>query len=103
MDPFKKVELGNTGVKVPRLGLGTAPLSGATLGDGLYGGTAHDEAVRILDRAQQLGISYVDTAPLYGTGRAEARIGFSAYTSVDRDSFLISTKIGRVLDPCQMG
>ena len=48
MDPFKKVELGNTGVTVPRLGLGTAPLSGATLGDGLYGGTAHGEAVRIL-------------------------------------------------------
>ena len=103
MDPFKKVELGNTGVKVPRLGLGTAPLSGATLGDGLYGGTAHGEAVRILDRAQQLGISYVDTAPLYGTGRAEARIGFSAYTSVDRDSFVISTKIGRVLDPMSDG
>ena len=39
MDPFAKVELGNTGVTVPRLGLGTAPLSGATLGDGLYGGT----------------------------------------------------------------
>ena len=93
MDPFKKVELGNTGIKVPQLGLGTAPLSGATLGDGLYGGTAHDEAVRILNRAQELGISYVDTAPLYGTGRAEARVGHSSYVATDRDSFVISTKI----------
>ena len=103
MDPFKKVELGNTGVTVPRLGIGTAPLSGATLGDGLYGGTAHDEAVRILNRAQELGISYVDTAPLYGTGRAEARVGHSSYTSTNRNSFVISTKIGRVLDPVSNG
>jgi D-threo-aldose 1-dehydrogenase len=69
------------------------------LGDGLYGGTAHDEAVRIISRAQELGISYVDTAPLYGTGRAEARLGQSTYASADRDSFVVSTKIGRVLNP----
>jgi D-threo-aldose 1-dehydrogenase len=99
MDPFAKIQLGNTGVAVPRLGLGTAPISGMVLGDGLYGGTAHDEAVRIISRAQELGISYVDTAPLYGTGRAEARLGQSTYASADRDSFVVSTKIGRVLNP----
>ena len=99
MDPFAKIQLGNTGVAVPRLGLGTAPLSGMVLGDGLCGGTAHDEAVRIISRAQELGISYVDTAPLYGTGRAEARLGQSTYASADRDSFVVSTKIGRVLNP----
>ena len=99
MDPFQKVQLGNTGIAVPRLGLGTAPLSGMVLGDGLYGGTAHDEAVSVINRAQELGISYVDTAPLYGAGRAEARVGQSAYAAADRDSFVISTKIGRVLNP----
>ena len=103
MDPFEKVKLGNTGVAVPRLGLGTAPLSGMVLGDGLYGGTAHDEAINVLDRAKELGISYVDTAPLYGTGRAEARLGQSSYTSADRNSFIVSTKIGRVLVPVQDG
>jgi D-threo-aldose 1-dehydrogenase len=103
MDPFQKVQLGNTGVAVPRLGLGTAPLSGMVLGDGLYGGTAHNEAVKIIDRAQELGISYVDTAPLYGTGRAEARVGQSAYTTANRDSFVISTKVGRVLNPVVPG
>ena len=103
MDPFQKVQLGNTGVAVPRLGLGTAPLSGMVLGDGLYGGTAHDEAVKVIDRAQELGISYVDTAPLYGSGRAEARVGQSAYAKADRDSFVISTKIGRVLNPVVSG
>ncbi len=103
MDPFAKVEIGSTGVSVPRLGLGTAPLSGMVLGDGLYGGTAHDEAVRIINRAQELGISYVDTAPLYGSGRAEARVGQSAFANADRDSFVISTKIGRVLNPADSG
>ena len=106
MDPFEKVKIGNTGVEVPRLGLGTAPLSGMVLGDGLYGGTAHEEAVSIIDRARKLGISYVDTAPLYGVGRAEARVGKSAYATLsaaDRDSFVISTKIGRVLNPVAGG
>ena len=103
MDPFQKIQLGNTGIAVARLGLGTAPLSGMVLGDGLYGGTAHDEAVKVIDRAQELGISYVDTAPLYGAGRAEARVGQSAYAKADRDSFVISTKIGRVLNPVDGG
>ena len=103
MDPFEKVKLGNTGVAVPRLGLGTAPLSGMVLGDGLYGGTAHDEAINVLGRAKELGISYVDTAPLYGAGRAEARLGQSSYTSADRNSFIVSTKIGRVLVPVPDG
>lgn len=103
MNPFEKVRIGDTGVEVPRLGLGTAPLSGMVLGDGLYGGTAHDVAVKVIDRAQELGISYVDTAPLYGVGRAEARVGHSAYASADRDTFVISTKIGRVLNPVDGG
>ena len=60
MDPFEKIAIGDTGVEVPRLGLGTAPLSGMVLGDGLYGGTANDEAVRIIDRARDIGVSYVD-------------------------------------------
>jgi D-threo-aldose 1-dehydrogenase len=103
MDPFEKIQIGNTGVLVPLLGIGTAPLSGMVLGDGLIDVTAHDEAVNIINRAQELGISYVDTAPLYGNGRAEARVGKSAYASADRDSFVISTKIGRVLDPVAGG
>tara|TARA_B100000029_G_scaffold494152_1_gene557545 strand:+ start:156 stop:1175 length:1020 start_codon:yes stop_codon:yes gene_type:complete len=99
MKPFDRVPIGNTGVYVPRLGLGTAPLSGMTLGSGLFGGTPHEVALGILNRAQELGIGYIDTAPLYGAGRAEARFGRSNFTTAPRDSFVISTKIGRILQP----
>ncbi len=97
MNPLEKVAIGKQGVEVTRLGLGGAPLSGMVLGDGLYGGTAHDEAARIIRRAHDLGINYFDTAPLYGAGRSEVRYG-SALADVDRDSFVISTKVGRVLE-----
>lgn len=102
MDPLEKVAIGNQGVKVTRLGLGGAPLSGMVLSDGLYGGTASDEARRIVQRALELGINYLDTAPLYGAGRSEVRYG-NALAGVDRDSFVISTKVGRVLEPLEGG
>ena len=72
------------------------------LGDGLYGGTASDEAGRIIKRAHELGINYFDTAPLYGIGRSEVRYG-AALASVDRDSYVISTKVGRVLEVYEGG
>ena len=102
MNPLEKVAIGNQGVEVTRLGLGGAPLSGMVLGDGLYGGTASDEAGRIIRRALELGINYFDTAPLYGVGRSEVRYG-AALRDVDRDSYFISTKVGRVLDPVEGG
>ena len=102
MNPLEKVAIGNQGVEVTRLGLGGAPLSGMVLGDGLYGGTASDEATRIIRRALELGINYFDTAPLYGIGRSEVRYG-AALRDVDRDSYFISTKVGRVLEPVEGG
>ena len=72
------------------------------LGDGLYGGTASDEAGRIIKRAHELGINYFDTAPLYGIGRSEVRYG-AALAGVDRDSYIISTKVGRVLEVYEGG
>ena len=102
MNPLEKVAIGKQGVEVTRLGLGGAPLSGMVLGDGLFGGTVHDEAVRIIRRALELGINYFDTAPLYGAGRSEVRYG-SALKGVERSSYVISTKVGRVLEPVEGG
>ena len=102
MNPLEKVAIGNQGVEVTRLGLGGAPLSGMVLGDGLYGGTASDEAGRIVRRALELGINYFDTAPLYGAGLSEVRYG-AALKGVDRDSYVISTKVGRVLELVEGG
>ncbi len=97
MKPTDKVKIGKAGVEVTRLGLGGAPLSGMTLAGGLYGGSARDEAVRIIRRANDLGVGYFDTAPLYGNGRSEARFA-AALSSLPRNSFVISTKVGRVLN-----
>ena len=102
MNPLDKVAIGKHGVEVTQLGLGGAPLSGMVLGDGLYGGTASDEAGRIITRAHELGINYFDTAPLYGIGRSEVRYG-AALAGVDRDSYVISTKVGRVLEVYEGG
>ena len=102
MNPLDKVAIGNQGVEVTQLGLGGAPLSGMVLGDGLYGGTASDEAGRIITRAHELGINYFDTAPLYGIGRSEVRYG-AALAGVDRDRYVISTKVGRVLEVYEGG
>jgi D-threo-aldose 1-dehydrogenase len=75
-----------------RLGLGTAPLAG------LYEPTDDDTAQRVVETAWDLGIRYFDTAPLYGSGLAERRLG-QALRGKPRDSLVISTKVGRLLDP----
>ena len=98
MNPFEQIPIGNTGVSVTRLGLGTAPFGGDTLVSGQYGGVEFDESQRIVSAAFESGVRYFDTAPLYGTGRSEVRLGL-ALTGRDRESFTISTKAGRVLNP----
>ncbi len=102
MNPFETVPVGPYNLPVMRLGLGGAPLSGMVLAGGLYGGSAHEEAVRIIKRGYRLGIRYFDTAPLYGEGRSEARYR-DGLADFPRDSYVISTKVGRVLDPTPGG
>ena len=79
-----------------RLGLGTAPLAG------LY--EPVDDAPRgvVVDRALELGIRYFDTAPYYGSGLAERRLG-TALRAVPRDRVVVSTKVGRLLRPGASG
>jgi D-threo-aldose 1-dehydrogenase len=77
-------------IEVGRLALGTAPLGG------LFNPVSDDDATATVHRALELGIRSFDTAPLYGYGNAERRLGLGL-RSVDRDSVTIETKVGRLL------
>ena len=78
--------------RLGRLALGTVPL-------GNYLRTLSDaEAEAVVASALELGVRYFDTAPLYGSGLAERRLG-AALTGVARDEVIVSTKVGRILDP----
>ena len=81
-----------TALRFSALGLGTAPL-----GD-LYVRLDEREAVDTVRTALSKGVALFDASPHYGNGLAEARCG-AALRSAPRDSFLFSTKIGRVMDP----
>jgi D-threo-aldose 1-dehydrogenase len=83
-------ELGSSGVRVTALGLGTAQL-----GD-LYDAMTQDRATAIVDAAWEAGIRYFDTAPHYGLGLAEKRLGI-ALRSRPRADYVLSSKVGRLL------
>ena len=84
--------LGNTGVSVSQLGFGGAPLGN------LYSALSDDQAEATVHRALETGVRYFDTAPYYGHGLSEHRLG-SALRSTPRDDYVISTKVGRLLQP----
>jgi D-threo-aldose 1-dehydrogenase len=74
------------------LGFGGAPLGG------LFSAVSEDQARSALQTAWGAGIRYFDTAPLYGFGLSEQRIG-SFLRTKPRDEFILSTKVGRLLEP----
>lgn len=87
-----RVELGTTGVKATRLAVGTVPLGGFPTA------LTEAEAQATLDAAWEHGIRYFDTAPLYGFGRAEERLGrFLARHPTEPDPAVVATKVGRLL------
>lgn len=91
-DPTERRDIGRTGLSVSRLGLG-----GASIG-GLFEAVRDDDAIATVDHAWGLGIRYFDTAPLYGYGLSEQRMG-RALQDRPRDSFVLSTKVGRLVRP----
>jgi D-threo-aldose 1-dehydrogenase len=64
----------------------------------LFRPVSDDEAIAILDAAWECGIRYFDTAPHYGLGLSERRLGEFLRTK-PRDEFVVSTKVGRLLRP----
>ncbi|WP_405846921.1 aldo/keto reductase [Streptomyces sp. NBC_01518] len=86
--------LGESGVEVGGLGLGTAPLGN------LFTEVDDEQAQRAVNTAWEQGIRYFDTAPHYGIGLSERRLG-AALRDRPRAEYAISTKVGRRLEPVE--
>jgi D-threo-aldose 1-dehydrogenase len=85
-------QVGQTDLYVSLIGLGTAPLAN------LYGSVPEDQAVETIQLSLKSGITYFDTAPTYGAGLAERRLGL-ALAGAPRNQYVLSTKVGRLLQP----
>jgi D-threo-aldose 1-dehydrogenase len=72
-------------------------MGGASLGN-LYRAMSDENAAAIVDEGFAQGIRYFDTAPHYGLGLSERRLGASL-RGHDRDSYILSTKVGRLVVP----
>jgi D-threo-aldose 1-dehydrogenase len=92
MPEFKKRRVGKTSIEVTELGFGSATIAG------MNGTVVTQEAARdVVSAALDAGIGYFDTAPHYGSGRAEHLMGDALRFRTE--SFVLSTKVGRLLKP----
>ena len=85
----QKVKLKRSDLEVTRLSLGTAPLGG------LFKSVTDADGDELLNTALDVGINYFDTAPQYGHGVAEIRLGKALRGA--KVPFVVETKVGRVL------
>jgi D-threo-aldose 1-dehydrogenase len=88
--------LGRGPVEVSELAFGAAALGN------LFAPVDEEQAAAALEAAWEAGIRYFDTAPHYGLGLSERRVG-AALRSRPRDSYTLSTKVGRLLEPVPGG
>ncbi|MEK6344853.1 MAG: aldo/keto reductase, partial [Curtobacterium sp.] len=79
------------------LSLTTVGFGGAQIGN-LYQPISDDDARAAVDKAWAGGIRFFDTAPHYGLGLSERRLGV-ALQERPRDEYVLSTKVGRLLEP----
>ncbi|MCY7417505.1 MAG: aldo/keto reductase [Chloroflexi bacterium] len=89
-EPFEQVPVGQTTLTISRLGFGSASIAG------LFSAVSDDQAMAMLQHTWDLGVRHFDTAPLYGFGLAERRLG-GFLRQQPRDSYVLSTKVGRLL------
>lgn len=81
-------QLGNTDLKLSTLSYGASPLGS------VFRSISEAEGIRTVHTAIDLGINYIDVSPYYGATVAEKVLG-KALKSVNRDKYVISTKVGR--------
>ncbi|HVG47398.1 MAG TPA: aldo/keto reductase, partial [Rubellimicrobium sp.] len=82
--------MGQTRLTLPLIGFGAAHIGE------LYGKVSEEDSRATLAAAWDLGIRYYDTAPWYGRGLSEHRLGGFLRT-LPRDEFTVTTKVGRTL------
>ena len=87
MNNLKMNQIGSSNLKVTNIGMGGAPLVI----------TEESNAIETLHTAYNEGIRYFDTAPYYGAGISEKYFG-KFLSSVERNSFVISSKVGRIIE-----
>jgi len=92
MRPGDTRVLGKSGLAVTQMGFGGAPLGN------MYAAFGDDQADATVRANYDAGIRLFDTAPLYGFGLSEHRVG-AALRDKPRDSYVLSTKVGRLLEP----
>ena len=90
------MRLGDTTVDITPLGFGAAGIGN------LYSEVSETDAREALEAAWRAGIRYFDTAPHYGLGLSERRLG-AFLSELPRDEFVVSTKVGRRLEPSTGG
>ena len=84
--------LGQTGLVLSPISLGAS-----SLGGGVFGPVAEEDAIRTVHLALDHGIRLIDVAPFYGETRAESVLG-KALRGVQRDLYVLATKVGRYGD-----
>lgn len=90
---MRRSTLGRSGVEITELSFGAAAIGN------LFTPVAPEEAAAAVDAAWDVGIRTFDTAPHYGLGLSERRLG-EALRGRPRDAYTLSTKVGRLLEPC---
>jgi len=88
----RRARLGSSPVEVTAFALGTAPIGN------MFAPVTDEDAEAAIRAAWDLGVRYFDTAPLYGHGLSETRLG-AVLRTLPRDEFVVSTKVGRLLVP----
>lgn len=83
---------GNTGREVSEIGIGTWQLGGTEWGD-----VTDEQALETLRAAADAGVTFIDTADIYGGGRSEEIIG--RFIAAHPGTYYIATKLGRSSDP----
>jgi len=81
--------LGDSGIEVSRIGLGTWAIGGW-----MWGGTDHEQSVETIRHAVDLGINFIDTAAVYGMGHSEEIVGDALQRHGLRNQVVLATKCG---------